>query len=172
MSVAVAIGQLVLFVAISVLPFLGLQLNGAWYMALPLVIAGTLAFLSIGLLVGSIAKTAEGGSGLANLITLPMAFLSGAFIPLESAPQWLETASKFLPMGYLVEGMKDVMVRGEGPSAAFMPIADPARLRRGGHLHRDQGVPLGHRLTVARWQPTDDGAALVRRSRRPPAGPW
>jgi ABC-2 type transport system permease protein len=106
----------------SVLPFLGLQLNGAWYMAVPLVIAGTLAFLSIGLLVGSIAKTAEGGSGLANLITLPMAFLSGAFIPLESAPQWLVVVSKFLPMGYLVEGMKDVMVRGEGPSAAFLPI--------------------------------------------------
>ena len=60
------------------------------------------------------AKTAEGGSGLANLITLPMAFLSGAFIPLKSAPAWLVTVSKFLPMGYLVEGMKDVMVRGEG----------------------------------------------------------
>ena len=122
-SVAVAIGQLVLFVGISVLPFLGLQLNGAWYMAVPLVIAGTLSFLAIGLLVGSIAKTAEGGSGLANLITLPMAFLSGAFIPLEAAPQWLVTVSKFLPMGYLVEGMKDVMVRGEGASAALLPIA-------------------------------------------------
>ena len=122
-SLAVAMGQLVLFVAISVLPFLGLQLNGAWYMAVPLVAAGTLAFLAIGLFVGSVAKTAEGGSGLANLITLPMAFLSGAFIPLESAPQWMLTASKFLPMGYLVEGMKDVMVRGEGPAAALLPIA-------------------------------------------------
>ena len=46
--------------AISVLPFLGLQLNGAWYMAVPLVIAGTLAFLAIGLLVGSVAKTVGG----------------------------------------------------------------------------------------------------------------
>jgi len=122
-SVAVALGQLVLFVAISVLPFLGLQLNGAWYMAVPLVVCGTLAFLAIGLLVGSIAKTAEGGSGLANLIVLPMAFLSGAFIPLEAAPAWLVTVSKVLPMGYLVEGMKDVMVRGEGPSAALLPMA-------------------------------------------------
>jgi len=121
-SMAVAIGQLILFVGISVLPFLGLKLSGAWYMAIPLVMAGTLAFLAIGLLVGSVAKTAEGGSGLANLITLPMAFLSGAFIPLESAPAWLVTISKFLPMGYLVEGMKDVMVRGEPASAAFLPI--------------------------------------------------
>jgi ABC-2 type transport system permease protein len=26
-------------------------------------------------------------------------------------------------MGYLVEGMKDVMVRGEGPAAALLPMA-------------------------------------------------
>src|SRR6478735_3049810 len=92
-SVAIALVQLVLFVGVSTLPFLGLQLSGAAYMAVPLVIAGTLAFLAIGLLVGSVAKTVEGGSGLANLITLPMAFLSGAFIPLESAPAWMSTVA-------------------------------------------------------------------------------
>lgn len=92
-SVAVALCQLVLFVGIAMLPFLGLQLNGAWYMAVPLVTAGTLAFLAVGLLVGAVAKTAEGGSGLANLIILPMAFPSGAFIPLDAAPQWMLTPS-------------------------------------------------------------------------------
>ena len=88
-SVGVALVQLAIFIGVSVLPFLGLQLSGAWYMAIPLIITGTLAFLAIGLFVGAIAKTAEGGSGLVNLITLPMAFLSGAFIPLEAAPGWL-----------------------------------------------------------------------------------
>lgn len=121
-SLSIAIVQLILFVGVSMLPFLGLQLSGAWYMAVPLVIAGTLAFLAIGLLVGSVAKTVEGGSGLANLITLPMAFLSGALIPLESAPVWMSTVAKFLPLTYLVEGLKDVMVRGEGPQAALIPI--------------------------------------------------
>jgi ABC-2 type transport system permease protein len=38
-SMAAAIGQLILFVGISVLPFLGLKLSGAWYMAIPLVMA-------------------------------------------------------------------------------------------------------------------------------------
>ena len=121
-SLAVALVQLALFSGISVLPFLGLKLSGAWYMAVPLVIAGTLAFLAIGLFVGAVAKTQEGGSGLANLITLPMAFMSGAFIPIESAPVWLSTIGKFLPLTYLVEGLKDVMVRGEGPQAALLPI--------------------------------------------------
>ncbi len=34
----------------------------------------------------------------------------------------MDAHSKLLPMGYLVEGMKDVMVRGLGPSAALLPI--------------------------------------------------
>jgi ABC-2 type transport system permease protein len=121
-SLGVAVLQLIIFVGFSMLPFLGLQLRGAWYMSVPLVLAGTLAFLSIGLFVGAVSKTAEGGSGLANLITLPMAFLSGAFIPVEAAPSWLATVAKFMPLGYLVTGMKDVMVRGQGPGSAVVPI--------------------------------------------------
>ncbi|MEO5833434.1 MAG: ABC transporter permease [Nakamurella sp.] len=119
-SLVVAVFQLVLLIGVSML--LGLRLSGAWYMAIPLTIAGTLAFLAIGLLVGSIAKTSEGGSGLANLITLPMGFLSGAFIPLIAAPGWLIVISKIMPMGYLVSGLSDVLVRGQGPSSALLPI--------------------------------------------------
>jgi ABC-2 type transport system permease protein len=121
-SLAVAVLQFAIFVGFSMLPFLGLQLHGSWWMAIPLVLAGTLSFLSIGLLVGSIAKTAEGGSGLANLITLPMAFLSGAFFPTDVSPHWLQVVAKFLPMGYLIDGMKNVMVRGEGPGSVVVPI--------------------------------------------------
>lgn len=121
-SLGVALFQLVIFVGVSILPFLGLKLSGAWYMAVPLVLAGTLSFLAIGLFVGAIAKTAEGGSGLANLITLPMAFLSGAFIPLEQAPGWLRATANVMPLGHLVKGLQDVMVRGQGPEAALLPI--------------------------------------------------
>lgn len=121
-SLVIALFQLVLLVGISMMPFLGLQLNGAWYMAVPLTLAGALAFLAVGLLVGAIAKTPEGGSGLANLITLPMGFLSGAFIPLAAAPGWLVAVSKLMPMGYLVSGLSDVLVRGAGPEAALAPI--------------------------------------------------
>ena len=46
-------------------------------MAFPIVIVGTLAFLAIGLLVGAVAKTVEAASAMANLVVLPMAFLSG-----------------------------------------------------------------------------------------------
>lgn len=121
-SLVIALIQLAIFIGVAVLPFLGLKLSGSWWMAIPLTLAGTLAFLAIGLFVGAVAKTAEGGAALANLITLPMAFLSGAFIPLEVAPSWIQGVAKVLPMGWLVSGLKDVMVRDQGPASALLPI--------------------------------------------------
>ena len=73
--------------------------------------------MSIGLLAGSFSKTPEAASAVANLIVLPMAFLSGAFFPLQGAPAWLDAISRALPLRHLVDGMLDVMVRGEGPLA-------------------------------------------------------
>jgi len=121
-SVLVALLQMVIFVGLATTVF-GLQLNGSWWMSVPLVVAGTLAFMAIGLLAGAVSKTSEGASGLANLVILPMAFLSGSFIPLDVAPDWLKSVSLVLPLRYLNEGMLDVMVRGSGPAAAILPIA-------------------------------------------------
>ena len=87
-----------------------------------MVLCGTLAFMSIGLLVGSFAKTQQAATAITNLIILPMAFLGGAFIPLELAPSWLVTTSYVMPLRYLVTGMQDVMARGEGPGAALPAI--------------------------------------------------
>jgi ABC-2 type transport system permease protein len=49
--------------------------------------------MSIGLLIGSFAKTQQAATAIMNLIILPMAFLGGAFIPLNFAASWLVTAS-------------------------------------------------------------------------------
>lgn len=121
-TMGVAIAQLAMFMALATAVF-DLQLRGAWYLAVPLVMAGTLTFMAIGLLCGSVAKTSEGASGLVNLIVLPMAFLSGSFVPLEIGPSWLRTISHAVPLRYLNEGMLDVMVRGQGAGALALPSA-------------------------------------------------
>ena len=71
-----------IFVGLGMAAF-GLQLTGSWWMAVPLLVAGTLAFMSLGLLAGALAKTQEGAVNLANFLVLPMAFLSGSFFPLD-----------------------------------------------------------------------------------------
>jgi ABC-2 type transport system permease protein len=121
-SIVIGLVQMAIFLAIATTPFFGLKLTAAWWMSVPLIICGTLAFLSIGLLVGAFAKTQQAATSIANLIILPMAFLGGSFIPLDFAPAWIRQVSYVMPLRYLVTGMQDVMARGEGPAAALPAI--------------------------------------------------
>ena len=120
-SVVVAFVQAALYVGIALTPPFGLQLAGSWWLAAPLLLCGTLAFLSIGLFVGSVAKTEEAASAMANFIVLPMAFLSGTFFDISAAPTWLQTVSQLLPLRHMNDAMIDVLARGQGFSQIVTP---------------------------------------------------
>ena len=121
-SIALALVQLGVFLAIATLPYFGLRLSADWWMAIPVVICGTLAFLSIGLLVGSFTTSQQAATAITNIIILPMAFLGGAFVPLDFAPAWIRDVSYAMPLRYLVTGMQNVMARGEGAATALPAI--------------------------------------------------
>lgn len=121
-TVAIALVQMAIFLGLGAAAF-GLTLSGSWWAAIPMLVVGTLCFMAIGLLAGAIAKTAEGAVNMANFFVLPMAFLSGSFFPLDASPAWLRAVSNALPLKHLNEGMLDVMVRGQGASAALLPTA-------------------------------------------------
>jgi len=120
-TIAIALGQLAIFIGLGAAAF-GLTLTGSWWMSIPLLVVGTLCFMSVGLLAGAVTATVEGAVNAANFIVLPMAFLSGSFFPLDGAPGWLRTISNALPLKHLNEAMLDVMVRGEGPASALPTI--------------------------------------------------
>lgn len=120
-TVAIALVQMAIFIGLGAAAF-GLTLTGSWWMAIPLVVMGTLCFMALGLLAGALTKTQEGAVNAANFMVLPMAFLSGSFFPLDGAPDWLRLVSNAMPLKHLNEAMLDVMVRGEGPSTAWAPM--------------------------------------------------
>ena len=47
-----------------------------------------------------------------GLINFPVFFLSGAFYPIESLPDWLRTVVLVNPMTYAVDGLRGVMIKG------------------------------------------------------------
>ena len=51
-----------------------------------------------------------------------MAFLGGAFIPLDYAPAWIRDVSYAMPLRYLVVGMQDVMARGQASALPAIGI--------------------------------------------------
>ncbi|NJC81327.1 ABC transporter permease [Planosporangium mesophilum] len=118
-SIGVALVQTAIFLGVGLLPYFGLKLSSYWWMSIPVILVGTLSFLSIGLLAGAWAKTQEAANVIAQLVVLPMAFLSGSFFPLDSAPKWLQTVAQIFPLRHLNQAMLDVMVRGKGPEAVL-----------------------------------------------------
>jgi ABC-2 type transport system permease protein len=122
-SAGVALVQGATFIGVASLPVFGLRLSGSWWLAIPLLLLGTVAFFALGMLVGAFAKTEEAASAAANIVVLPMAFLSGTFFPVDQAPAWLQAVSKVFPLRHMNDGMLDVLVRGKGIEALAMPAA-------------------------------------------------
>ncbi len=120
-AMGVALVQMVIFLVVAT-SFFHLKLSHYWWMSIPLIIVGTLAFMAIGLLSGARAKSSEAASAIANLITIPMAFLSGSFFPISLAPRWLQILAEVFPLRHLNDGMLDVMVRGKTPLSVLPQI--------------------------------------------------
>jgi ABC-2 type transport system permease protein len=79
---------------------------------LALIFLGSSIFLSLGFWMGSLAKTQQAIMLLGNLITLPQMFLSGVFFSVESMPDALQPLAKLLPLTYVVDGLREVIVNG------------------------------------------------------------
>ena len=122
LSLGLALVQTAVFLVVAV-SFFGLRLSQDWWMSIPLILAGTLAFMSIGLLAGAKAKSMETASALSNLIVVPMGFLSGSFFPLSLAPPWLQTVAEILPLRHLNVGMMNVMARSAGVAGVLPHLA-------------------------------------------------
>ncbi|MCW2946620.1 MAG: transporter permease [Actinoallomurus sp.] len=121
-SLGIALVQTALFIGVATLPFFGLELAHYWWMAIPMVLAGVLAFLAIGMLIGAWAKSQEAAQGVTQMVVLPMAFLGGSFFPIDQAPRWLRVVTEIFPLRHLNDGMVKVIARGAGPASVLPEI--------------------------------------------------
>ena len=48
--------------------------------------------------------------GINTLMTLPLTFLSAAFIPLALAPEWIQTVARFNPVNWAVEAGREALL--------------------------------------------------------------
>ncbi|HTY76129.1 MAG TPA: ABC transporter permease [Candidatus Nanoarchaeia archaeon] len=108
--IILSIISLILLVAVGIFAFGAHITLTPWL--IPFLILGPMMFSSLGMLVGTIAKSVESASVLGNIITFPMMFLSGTFFPLSTMPQYLQNFAHVLPLFYIVEGLNNVMVYG------------------------------------------------------------
>ncbi len=90
-----------------------LNMNGDYFSLVSMVVLGTVVLFGIGLAVGGWAKNDNQAAPLANLITFPMMFLSGTFFPRFLMPEWLQSASGFLPLTPVIDGIRLIVTEGK-----------------------------------------------------------
>jgi ABC-2 type transport system permease protein len=84
-----------------------------------LVVLGALMFISLGYVVASFVPTEESANMVTSILQFPLMFLSGIFFPLESLPGFLKVVAAALPLTYLGDALRQVMVGG----TPFVPVA-------------------------------------------------
>ncbi|WKB35836.1 ABC transporter permease [Terrilactibacillus sp. S3-3] len=92
---------------------------------------------------GVIARTASSVQGISMLVLFPLTFLSNAFVPVQTMPDWLQWIVKFNPISHLITAVReltnkgtvgwDLMISLIGAAvivAIFAPITVRAYMRR------------------------------------------
>ncbi len=114
--------MLLLVVQTYVLLLVGIFVSGVevspgyamfWFEVIPLTVLGGLGFAALGLAISGIAKTENTAAPLANIVTLPMMFLSGIFIPHSVIPDWVVAVAQWLPLTFLADAMRAMVNSGE-----------------------------------------------------------
>lgn len=105
---------------------LGVPLLGSGWLLLLIALVGGTAMASLGLLIAARLQNEELASGLLNLISLPMMFLSGVWFSLEGSPPWLQAIGARLPLSQIIEAARAVMLEGAGWQAVAGALAQVA----------------------------------------------
>jgi ABC-2 type transport system permease protein len=77
-----------------------------------------LSIFSIGFLVASLAPNMKTASAIANLVYFPMLVLTGATVPIEILPSFMQKIAQILPVTHVVEAMKTAWL-GDGFSSTW-----------------------------------------------------
>lgn len=110
----VVLGYIQVAILIGIGIWFGLQMFGSWLVLAVIIGLALLIFLAVGFAVAGWAKNEDQAAPVANLISLPMLFLSGVFFPRDAMPELLRGITAFMPLTYVNEALRGVMNEGAG----------------------------------------------------------
>src|SRR5699024_4517257 len=91
-------------------PFIGIKISLISVIQLiPVMFLVAFAISSIGMLIASMLKTAQGFQMIVQILIFPMLFLSGALFPLNGMPAWMNVLVKINPLTYSVDMFKKII---------------------------------------------------------------
>jgi ABC-2 type transport system permease protein len=111
MRLLIAIVQTVIIIGVGSQLY-GVQIAGNPLLIGLLVVLGSLTFIALGYVIASFATTEDSAQGMTSVIQFPLMFLSGTFFPIDTMPDYLKTVARVMPLTYLGDALRQVMVHG------------------------------------------------------------
>lgn len=110
--------------AVALLIF-DLNMRGNYFNLAVVVVLGVVMLYGIGLAIGGWARTESQAAPLAQVITLPMMFLSGVFFPVFLMPELLQNITKFIPLTPVIDALRLIVTENAslidlGPQLAII----------------------------------------------------
>jgi ABC-2 type transport system permease protein len=111
MRLLIAIVQTAIIVGVGSAVF-NVQVAGSWLLIGAFVLLGSLTFIALGYVIASFASSEEAANGMTSVVQFPLMFLSGTFFPIDAMPDALRTVARAMPLTYLGDALRQVMVNG------------------------------------------------------------
>ncbi|MBV9103729.1 MAG: ABC transporter permease [Candidatus Eremiobacteraeota bacterium] len=103
--------QAVLLAAVGVLVF-GVRIIGNPAAIVFVLFLGAATFVSLGAIIGALVKKTESANNIASVLTVPLAFLSDAYIPLDRFPAPVTKVLHLLPSTQFIDAFRGVAMYG------------------------------------------------------------
>lgn len=104
-------GVIILALAVGIF---GVTIQGNILLVFGLLLLGVFSFVGLGIVITSFTKDQETAQMLMMTLMFPMMFLSGIFFPIQQMPWFMQSISKVLPLTYVSDALRKVMVLGAG----------------------------------------------------------
>jgi ABC-2 type transport system permease protein len=117
----IALFQSVELVAVASLLF-NIAFEGSILFALALIVLYAIGILGLGILLSTLAKNEFQAIQFVPLIFTPSILLAGILWPIESMPEFIRPISALIPLTYLADALRSVMIRGWGPAEVWVQM--------------------------------------------------
>jgi ABC-2 type transport system permease protein len=109
MRIVTSLIQTAIVLAVGMLLF-HVSVNGSLLIVCVVAILGSGTIVSLGFTIASVSWNMEVAQAPMNVVQTPMMFLSGIFFPMNNAPAWIQPIVKLMPLTYLADALRKVII--------------------------------------------------------------
>lgn len=120
-TLLIAVVQMTTLFGLGALLF-DLAVNGSVVALLLVVVVFALSMVSFGMAIMSLSRTSLQLNTFVNLAGIVFAGVGGALVPLAVLPEWVQSAARFVPTYWAMEGFLDVILLGAGVREVVVPV--------------------------------------------------